>query len=130
LNKVEDHFGKYDMVDVYSIVKPKSYRPREIYSTTSNLFTAYPTLTLEDVAASNHWYNTWAKPKWFQENMQISYDFLMNHCTERLWEKCLEQYQQFDVMERGGPLMLIIILKKLQTDTDAAVEYLLNSIKP
>jgi hypothetical protein len=41
----------------------------------------------------------------------------------------MEVYNTYDAAEKGGPLMFIIMMKKLQVDTDAAVQYLQTSVK-
>ncbi len=61
--------------------------------------------------------------------MKLTFQFLENNTTERLWDKCIEAYENYKPQERGGPLLFIIMMKRLQVDTDAAVEYLRNSVK-
>jgi hypothetical protein len=41
----------------------------------------------------------------------------------------MEAYTNYSAAEKGGPLMFLIIMKKLQVDTDMAVQYLQNSVK-
>lgn len=67
---------------------------------TFDLFKDYAVLTIQNVAASNCWYVKWPKPavsSIFRQNLLLSLDFLQNNSTDRLWEKCLEQYDQYDV---------------------------------
>ena len=97
--------------------------------TTKSLFTNYPTINEKDVAKSNKWYNTWPKADTYRENLQLTFQFLENNTTEQLWDKCMEAYANYSAAEKGGPLMFLIIMKKLQVDTDMAVQYLQNSVK-
>jgi hypothetical protein len=46
-----------------------------------------------------------------------------------LWEKCLEDYNEYSPEEKGGPLLFVIMMKKLQSHTDSAVQYLITSVK-
>lgn len=56
-------------------------------------------------------------------------DFLENNSTEALWEKVIESHDEFPAAERGGPLAFVIMMRLLQSHTDAAVQYMLNSVK-
>ena len=98
-------------------------------ATTKDLFADYATITEKEVARSNKWFATWPESDTFRENLKLSFQFLENNITERLWDKCLEAYDNYKPQERGGPLLFIIMMKRLQVDTDTAVEYLRNSIK-
>jgi hypothetical protein len=48
--------------------------------------------------------------------------------TEELWEKCLETYETYDGDQLGGPMLFVILVKTLQSDTEAAVQYLQESV--
>jgi hypothetical protein len=58
----------------------------------------------------------------------LTYKFLQNHMTEELWEKCLETYETYDGDQLGGPMLFVILVKTLQSDTEAAVQYLQESV--
>jgi hypothetical protein len=125
--KMKAHMIKYDMHDVFQILTVAEDGKK--VSDPKSLFSNYSTISEADVAKSNRWYATWPEAGTYRENLQLTYQFLENNTTERLWDKCLEVYEQYPAQERGGPLMFVIIMKKLQVDTDAAVEYLRNSVK-
>jgi hypothetical protein len=59
----------------------------------------------------------------------LTFDFFENNCTKALWEKCLKDYDEFEPEEKGGTLLFIIMMKKLQSHTDFSVQYLINSVK-
>jgi hypothetical protein len=128
LAKMKAHLVKYDMHDVFTILDVGDDN-KTVKAETKNLFTNYPTITEKEVAKSNKWYNTWPEAETYRENLQLTFQFLENNTTEQLWDKCMEAYANYSAAEKGGPLMFLIIMKKLQVDTDMAVQYLQNSVK-
>jgi Zinc knuckle len=130
IGKMKNHFIKYDMHDVFTIMRftyGDDVQKKPVSAL--DLFTDYSHITEQSVADSNRWYKKWTKEPYFRENLQLTYDFLENNCTEELLEKCLEVYDEFDIECQGGPLLFIIMIKKLQLDTDNAVQYLINNVK-
>jgi len=67
-----------------------------------DLFTEYSMITEEEVAKSNQSYYIWAKAATYRQNLKLTQDFMANHTTERLWEKCLEAYESYPPEEQGG----------------------------
>jgi hypothetical protein len=114
--QLKSHFVKYNVDDVFSIVAPIEANgvvgliPKYI-----DLFTGYSKLTNTKVAASNKWYCENTVEEYYCQNLQLTFDFYENNCTKGLWDK-------------GGPLLFIIMMKKLQSH-DSAVQYLINSVK-
>jgi Zinc knuckle len=128
--QLQSHFIKYDMDDVFTIVYPDQRTPGINSSRLfSNLFVEYSTLQVKYVANSNRWYNEHTHDEYHRQNLQLSFNFFENNCTKGLWEKCLEDYNEYEPEEKGGPLLFIIMMKKLQSHTDSAVQYLINSVK-
>jgi hypothetical protein len=64
-----------------------------------------------------------------RENLQLSTDSLETNSTPELWEKCAEIHDQYPLDQQGGPLMLSIMMRLLQSHSDNAVQYLINSVK-
>lgn len=128
IGKLRAHFIKYDMHDVFTVVKVDESDGKTVQGT-SDLFADFSKLTESEVAKSNAWYNRWPKEDYFRQNLQLTFDFLENNSTEALWEKSFEEYEEYDLEQRGGPLIFIIMMKKLQSDTDNAVQYLISSVK-
>lgn len=128
VGKLRSHFVKFDLHDVFTVLKFSTTDP-DTPIDTADLFTNYSSLSEDEVAKSNRWYTLWATEDYYRENLQLTFDFLENNSTESLWEKCLELYDEHETESRGGPLLFIIMMKKLQSDTDTAVQYLVNSIK-
>lgn len=129
VQKMRNHLQKYDCIDVFNIVAVDKADKAKVSADIVNLFEHYSVTTEKMVAESNRWYKTYTVPNYYRENLQITLDFLENNCTESLWEKVIETHDEFDAAERGGPLAFLIMMRMLQSHTDAAVQYLLNSVK-
>ncbi len=56
--------------------------------------------------------------------MTYSLTFLQANTNDSLWLKCREAYDDFDPAQRGGPLMLFLLLKKIQDNSESAIESL------
>ena len=89
-----------------------------------NLFTDYPQLTAEIVGLSNLWYRRWVEAKFIEENLDFTWKFLQNNTEESLWNKCLEDYEEFDPKIQGGPLMMFLLLKRIRNQSETAIEAL------
>jgi Zinc knuckle len=136
--QLRGHFIKYDMDDVFMIVTPDPYDtsvsppqlvPSRIKNTFQDLFDSYSQISEDQVAASNKWYSEHTVEDYYRQNLQLTFEFFENNCTKGLWEKCLEDYDEYEPEEKGGTLLFIIMMKKLQSHTDSAVQYLINSVK-
>lgn len=128
IGRIRAHFTRYDMHDVMGIV---TFGATGLDDPTgrSDLFALYSSITEKEVALSNQWYNEYTTAEWYRQNLQLTLEFLENNTTTALWEKCLEVYEEYPANQRGGPLMFLIIMKKLQSHTEAATKYLSNSIE-
>ena len=118
---------RYDIHDVFNVVVDPSAPTLEFKS----LYENYTVLTIDQVAASNEWYRTMidttAHP-WIDENLTWSQDHLENHLDPAFHRTLLNDYEQFTAVQRGGPLLFIIMMKKLSTDTMAGAEHLKNLV--
>ena len=128
LNKTRAHFEKYDMLDVFTIVKqandPAAYR-------FTNLFEAYASLTLKEITDSNEWYATMTEDPHghFTEDLRLTEQYLVNNSEDDLVMKVNETYMRYQVQEHGGPLFFKIMMDVLQTNSEEAAEYLVTTIK-
>jgi hypothetical protein len=131
VERLKAHCIRYDMHDVFYIlqVSPTDPKGLAVLGDPIDLFAHSVVLSNEDVAESNRWYKRWAKASWFQQNMTLSFELLQNNCTQELWEKCLERYAVYPIEQQGGPLMFRIIMEKLQSDTEQAVQHLIDTVK-
>jgi len=133
---LRDHMTTHDIVDVFHVVVPTDVATTpELQLNDDNdiivydLFQDYSKLTADMVAMSNAWYNMWTTSAYITENMTYSYELLQNNTEEALWVKCLEKYEEFSLVERGGPLMLYIILRRIQDTSESAIEFLKKKVE-
>jgi hypothetical protein len=130
IDKMKDHCIKYDLHGVFNIVDPKDpATDSSIHGSLGNLFKSYATITLDSVARSNEWYRRWAVSEEYETNLRLSLDFLQRNTTDSLWEKCLEKHNLYPPEQQGGPLIFLIMMKKIQSNTEDAVRYLIDGIQ-
>jgi hypothetical protein len=128
IGKIKNHFTRYDMHKLMGIVEFGILGFTDPIGK-KDLFEHYPSITEEEVAKSNQLFNEYTVKDYNRQNLQLTLEFLENNTTEALWEKCLEAYEEYPQNQRGGPLMFLIIMNKLHSHTDSAVQYVTNSIK-
>ena len=56
--------------------------------------------------------------------MTYSLRLLQNNTDEQLWNKSYEDYQKYHPIEQGGPLMLILLMKRITNTTESAITQL------
>lgn len=135
LDQLRAHMENYDMDDVFQIVIPRNAwkSPRLQSNRTYNLFDDYAKLTPEMVSNSNVWYNHWIEDEYIKENMHLTFGCLQSNTEETLWNLALEDYKnsrfaQYPV-QQGGPLMLRILLQRIQNVSETAIERLLEQLR-
>ena len=129
LGLIRRHLDYHDCIDVFSIVIPSgdvSVDPG--ISEVTSLFTSYPRLHVDMVANSNMWYHTWAEASYFSENLTLTCDVLRKNTADELWLKCLEDYEEYSPAQRGGPLMLFLILRRIQDVSEAAIDHVKTAV--
>lgn len=125
LQALKEHCHDYDMLDVFEIVVPEQVSKKsDLEAERFQLFEDYAKLTPDMVANSNAWYNLWISEPYIRENMSYSLTLLKNNTEESLWSKCLEDYKEFHVDQRGGPLMLYLILRRIQDVSETTIGHL------
>jgi hypothetical protein len=130
VDRARAHCIKYDLYGVFNIVDAKNPATDSKFdSPLGNLFTSYSTISEDAVARSNEWYRRWAVNEEYETDLRLSMDFLQSNTSESLWEKSLEAHNQYPSVQQGGPLIFVIIMKKIQNDTEDAVRYLQESVK-
>ena len=131
LNLLRTHVRDHDMHDVLeNIVVPLDIQSsNKTSSTTFNLFDDHRRLDASMVAASNAWYNLWVDEPFISENMTYTFTFLQNNTSEDLWNLCLEDYEEYHQVSKGGPLMLFLILRRLQNSSENAMQNLCEQVK-
>jgi hypothetical protein len=130
LKLLRAHMQNYDILDVFTIVVPtnvlKSSLLTDYYF---DLLRDYAKLDDNIVANSCAWYNMWVQEEYVQENMAHIYTLLQNNTTELLWNKCLEEYEEYAPSQQGGPLMFFLIIRCIQSNSETAIEHLKKQIK-
>jgi hypothetical protein len=119
------HHLQYDMDNVFDVVLLDDDEKTPIK--TLNLYTEYPSLTIEQVAKSNKWYATIPKTDkypWFRENLLLTEKYMGNAIDPTLLSKCMEDYETYADANRGGPLLFAIMIGHLQSNTTSNVDYL------
>jgi hypothetical protein len=123
------HHVKYDMHDVFTVVKPN---PDIAKYETINLYKNYATLTKEEVAASNEWYSTMTEDpqnKYFRQNLNLTHEHLVNNCHDDLVSKVTETYYSYPDEQHGGPLFFKIMMDAIQNNSEESAEYLVSMVK-
>ena len=115
----------YDMDDVFKIVFPVSEGSRKLQKTKPvDLYTNYEQVTAEEVALSNEWYREWVDDDCQRENLLLTYKQLENSMTPKLFDKFFEKYEAYPERQKGGPLLFIIMMEELVTNSEQATTYL------
>ncbi len=119
------HATEHDIIDVMTIVIPKNLKESpELEPQRYNLFDDYPKLTPTIVANSNAWYSRWIEHDFIADNLNLTFTLCKNNTEDTLFNKCLEEYETFHPMQRGGPLMMILVLLKIHNASEQHMEYL------
>jgi len=130
LRLIKRHLIEHDMYDVFTIVIPAgSVTDSPAVSELVSLFDAYPRLHADIIANSNTWYHLWSTATYLAENMNFSYEMLRRNTDDDLWLKCQEDYEEYAPVQRGGPLMLFLILRRIQDVSEAAIGHVKQSLK-
>ena len=121
--------SRFDMHDVFMIVEPDDdptkFKVHDLYKN-------HATLTEAQVAKSNEWYLTMTEDpnnKWFQQNMSLTYEYLVNNVEDSLQSKVKETYLKYPVEQKGGPLFFKIMIDILQNNSSEAAKYLISTVK-
>ena len=132
---IERHIIRFDFEDVFTIVKPinvtqsRSLKQNENGEAIGyNLFREYAQLTIDEVALSNTWYNTWCSETWIRQNLDLGYDVLKNNTEQSLWQLCEAEYDTYVPCQRGGPLMFHIIITRLRAQTQETIKRIAESV--
>ena len=130
LTQLKNQLINCDMIDVFTIVDPYDVRNSpEIRPVTCDLFTDYVRLHPDVVANSCGWYNRWVSDPYIAENMEYSCRMFESNTESDLWTKSLEKYNEYPEMQRGGPLILTIVLRRIQDVSEDAIENIKGRIR-
>ncbi len=128
IKKTKSTMVKYDMHDVFRILILDPTNESRIVAT-KDLFREYTTISIDQVAASNTWYHTWGAEPWYDDNLNLTYQFFENNVSENLWGKTFDKYSKYTEEQQGGPLFFIIMINKLLSNTEEAAVMLERRVR-
>jgi hypothetical protein len=134
LETIERHFAKYDLLPVFQILNPEKYSAGKILmnvkpsSKERNLFQWYTVLTIQDILASNQWCHSFPTEAWYSENMGITYEYFKTHMVPDLWTKVNEEYNKYPSSQKGGSLLLYLMIHQLIAANDSLAAALSDKI--
>ena len=125
LTTLKTHMHRFDIGDVMEVLVPVDLQHSSaLEEVTFNVLSDYPILHPIQVANSITYLRLWVEDKYVTQNLAYTLQLLENNTESRLWHLCLEQYEEFHEAQRGGPLMLLLILRQIQNTSDKALESL------
>ena len=92
-----------------------------------DLFTDYMRLHPAVVATSNVWYNAWAGQSYIQENMHHTCTLLERNTDKKMWSKCLEENEEYHIMQWGGPLVFLI-MRRIQNNSKSVITRMVEKV--
>ena len=131
LDLIRAHVRNYDIGDVLNVVVPKYdvLLAPEVEDQICSLFEDCPLLNRNTVALSCAWYNIWAADDHIQQDMTYLFTFCQNNAMEGLWNKALEDYEGFNQIYQGGPLMFYLVLERMQSSSESNIRTLRTRIE-
>ena len=61
--------------------------------------------------------------------MTLTFQFLKNNTSDDLFTLCKSEYDEFNPMQKGGPLMLFLILKRIAHSSETAITHVMAEFK-
>ena len=124
MRRLQAHMVMCDFEDVNTIVAPVNVQhSARIEDRTYDVIEDHAHLTPQLVANSIVWNKLWAAPQHKLENLELVFSFFESNADPSLWEKCIEQCNEFDELERGGPLMIFLALDRIQRRTEDVLKH-------
>jgi len=122
--------GLLDCLDVTEILSPidclnsPALGPERL-----NLFDHYANMTKDQVILSNKYLDTWVDEPYVQENMSFLKMALKANVDPDLWNRCYEEHLSAPVEFQNGPLMLYLILHRLQNCSESTLNLRLLKVR-
>jgi hypothetical protein len=125
--KTKLHLEKFDMAEPFiKVLAPNGNTVEEIrrvgglrvnddHTTIStNVFESYHVMTTQEVALSNAWIRMWQPPEArLAEDLDLSEKYLENIIEPKLMDQIRLKYDSFSKVEKGGPLLFLILMHTL-----------------
>jgi hypothetical protein len=131
-NQVRDlkaHIKEYDIDDGFTVVIPINENSPKLQPRKFDLFVDYPQVTPQMVALSNRYLNMWVEEQFVNENLNLTYTLIKNNTDDILFGQCLEEYEKYLPMCQGGPLMFIIVMRKINSINARYREHMWTRVK-
>lgn len=130
VKQIEAHSRHYDIDDVFNIVTPIDVRYSDALAPQRyHLLRDYPKLTPEMVANSNAWYSLWFHNQPSEQNLDIVHDLFQNNTENSLYLTCCEEEDTFHAAQRGGPLVGLFILHRIQNTSEQFLDHLYDKAR-
>jgi hypothetical protein len=142
LRENKRNLGKYDLLNVYTIVFPdmQAFDPTsEFYGQLKiahgqpiqkDLFADYLRLTTEQVANSSKWYSLFMPDDQLaQQNLDWSLAYYEKNVKAELYTKIYAKMMKYEADETGGPLFLKLLLEQVTTTSEANLKTLIHTIE-
>ena len=137
------NLAKYDLLDVYNIVKPKptaftdgspDFGALEVEASgqpiSQDLFVDYLKLTPEQVAASSKWYSLFVpEANLMQEDLSWSMSYYEKNVEPELYLKVYNKFMRYPTAAQGGPLFLKILLDSVTTTGEQNLKSLIQIVE-
>ena len=130
LTVLKKHVQTYDIDDPFCVLVPVNYETSPALARTQyDLFDDYPKLNPEIVAMSNAYRNRWIDQDFVASDLELTYSLLKKNTDEDLFHKCLRDYDQFHPMQQGGSLIFILIMKRIQNESEQHMAHLQDQVQ-
>ena len=142
LRENKRNLGKYDLLNVYTIVTPdeQAFDPKsddygqlkiaEGKLMQKDLFADYLRLTTAEVANSSKWYSLFMPDDQLaQQNLDWSLAYYEKNVKAELYTKIYAKMMKYEADETGGPLFLKLLLEQVTTTSEANLKTLIHTIE-
>ena len=138
----ESNAKLFDYADVFNIVFPiqgstTGDLEEEVdengttITKTRDLFRFYTQLTPSEVAKSCQWYHEYTDDGQdrLHENLMWSFHSLENNTDPSFFHALNQIYQKYDEVQRGGPLLFVLVMNELLFTNESSISALAKQIK-
>jgi len=130
IETLRSHLGLLDCLDVTEILSPiDCLNSPDLGPERLNLFDHYANMIKDQVILSNKYLDTWVDEPYVQENMSFLKMALKANVDPDLWNRCYEEHLSAPVECHTGPLMLYLILHRLQNCSESTLNLLLLKVR-
>ena len=129
--RIHEFYGKllkYDMHGQFiAVVKPNPANPAQTLAAKCNVLEDYTKMNAFEVRASNKYYKEYG-PGYMLQNLLWSQELLENSCEASLRDKVTEQMLNVPIVEQGGPLFYLIMIKVITSTTEEATRAMVRKL--